>query len=207
VIAFDSPLNPQIAQAYIGINNYLLGKALGMQIRKIAPKGGLYCIQTERPDSPNHNDRVRGIIDGMTNNALNREIWQNAFGCPLKHFGDYDRALRQMVRTIDVFKVNIFISTGGGGQFLPTKYRKAITPFKAVIKSGELIIANIDTTLAQLAFLTEGLATLNVGQRPYEMGKRSAMVLKMLTDGQEVPKIINTGLTYCLPQTVNTCTQ
>ncbi|NRA55470.1 MAG: hypothetical protein HRU23_15110 [Gammaproteobacteria bacterium] len=150
----------------------------------------------------------RGITDGMTNSAQDQGIWKSSFGCPLRHFGDYDRALRQMVRTIDVFKVNIFISTGGGGQFLPAKYRKVITPFKAAIKSGELIIANIDTTfLAQLEFLTEGLATLNVGQRPYEMGKRSAIVLKMLTDGEEVPKIINTGLTYCLPQTVKTCTQ
>lgn len=206
IVAFDSPISSEVAQVYIGTDNYLLGKALGVEIRKIKPNGGSYCIQTERPDSPNHSGRIKGIMDGMTDNGKDKENWPNVFGCPLEHYGDYERAAKQMVRTIGKFNVDIFISTGGGSQFLPALYRKSIKPFKDDIETGKLIFANVDTLPTQLEYLKEGISTINVGQRPYEMGEWSVKVLNMLIEGEVVPSVINTGLTYCTQRTVGTCT-
>jgi len=207
IIAFDSPLNTEIAQSYIGTNNYLLGKALGKEIRKLKPDGGTFCIQSERPDSPNHNDRFEGIVDGLTSDGTESAKWKNNSGCPMHHMSDFKRANGQMLRAIDQYKVEVFIITGGGPQFLPKVYREIMAAYKGDIESGKLVLASIDTIPAQLQHLNEGISTVNVGQRPYQMGRWAAKVLNMITNGDIPPAVINTGLTYCNKDTVETCTQ
>jgi ribose transport system substrate-binding protein len=207
IVAFDSPLSSEIAQTYIGSNNYLLGKTLGNQIRKLRPNGGTYCIQTGRPDSPNHRERLQGIMDGMTKGGQDQKKWNNNAGCPLYHFGDDDRSWQQVARLFGKSGIDIFIVTGGGPQFRPEQYRKLVEPFKNDFKTGKLMIANIDTIPAQIEYLKEGIATVNVGQRPYEMGKWSVKVLKMLTDGEIPPAIIYTGMTICTQENADTCTE
>ena len=206
-ISFDSPLNSDISMSYIGTNNYLLGKSLGEEIRKLKPNGGNYCIQTERHDSPNHNDRVHGIVDGLTNSGLDSSKWKVVPRCPQKTMGDFEVSLKQMEVVLKFYEVDVFASTGGGPQFLPEQYREVIAPFKDKIESGELIFANIDTMPFQLEYLKEGISTVNVGQRPYDMGKMSIETLIKLSNGEKVPEIIYTGLTYCTKDTADTCTK
>jgi ribose transport system substrate-binding protein len=207
VISYDSPLSAEVAQTYIGSDNYLLGTTLGKQIRKLLPNGGTYCIQTGRPDSHNHRDRFQGIMDAMTLDGQDQEKWINTAGCPLYHFGDDDRSWRQVARLFGKAGIDIFIVTGGGPQFRPEKYRKLVEPFKNDLKTGKLMIANMDTIPAQIEFLKEGIATVNVGQRPYEMGKWSVRILKMLADGEIPPAIIYTGMTICTQKNADTCTR
>jgi ribose transport system substrate-binding protein len=180
---------------------------LGAEIRKLRPNGGTFCIQTERPDSPNHVDRLKGIMDGMTADGQDQKKWNNTYGCPMYSYGDDERATRQVARMFGKAGVGIFISTGGGPQFIPEQYRKLIEPFKDDIKTGKLIFANIDTIPAQIEYLKEGISTVNVGQRPYEMGKWSMKILKMLTDGEIPPLIIYTGVTICTQKNADTCTK
>lgn len=206
VVSFDSPLSTDISLAYIGTNNYLLGRALGAEVRKLRPQGGVFCIQAERPDSPNHQVRIGGIMDGLTKDGTDTSGWKSLSGCPLHQMGDYKRATAQMLRTIGRYNVEVFISTGGGSQFLPALYRKTMAPFKDKIKTGKLLFANVDTLPAQLQHLREGISTVNVGQRPYEMGWWAVKVLKLITDGEAYPMVINTGLTFCTKETVETCT-
>jgi len=205
IIAFDSPIHSSLAAAYIGTNNYLLGKALGNEIIALRPAGGTYCIQTERPDSPNHNERMRGIVDAFAESDR-ADAWQSISFCPIEHFGNFAQGTQQMAKVLTSFKPDVFISTGGGPQFLPQTYRAMMTPFRKKISAGELLIANIDTTPEQIQYLKEGLSTVNVGQQPYEMGKWSVSLLKMLTDGQPVPLIIYTGLTHCNAHSADYCT-
>lgn len=206
IVAFDSPLSNELSAAYIGTNNYLLGKQLGTELRQLKPSGGTYCLHSERPDSPNHQDRMRGIIDGLTDGGNEEGKWLSGFSCPLYHYGDFYAAVNQMIRVIKNFDVDTFISTGGGSQFLPEKYRQGLAPYKNAILEGQLTIASIDTLPVQLEYLHEGLSSLNVGQRPAEMGKWSLHILDLLTNGHHAPLIINTGLTVCLPDTTNDCT-
>jgi ribose transport system substrate-binding protein len=207
VVAFDSPLSTEIAQTYIGSDNYLLGRTLGNEITKLRPNGGTYCIQTGRPDSHNHRDRFEGIMDALTNDGQDKEKWINTAGCPLYHFGDDDRSWQQVARLFGKSGIDIFIVTGGGPQFRPEKYRKLVEPFKNNLKTGKLMIANMDTIPAQIEFLKERIATVNVGQRPYEMGKWSVRILKLLVDGELPPAIIYTGMTICTQNNTNTCTK
>jgi hypothetical protein len=41
-----------------------------------------------------------------------------------------------------------------------------VEPFKNDLKTGKLMIANMDTIPAQVEYLKEGIGTVNVGQRP-----------------------------------------
>ena len=207
VIAFDSPLDESISRAYVGTDNYAMGVSLGRQVKKLRPKGGSYCIQTERPDSPNHQYRVQGILDGLTDNQQEADRWTAVFGCPLEHYGDFERATRQMLRVFGDSHPDVFISTGGGPQFLPETYRKVIAPYKHALEAGQLIIANIDTIPEQLAYLKEGLSTVNVGQKPVEMGEKSLKVLHMLSEGKPVPAVITIGTNICTRASAGTCTQ
>lgn len=207
IVSFDSPLHPKISHAHIGTNNYQLGKALGIEVATLKPSGGAFCIQAERPNAPKHLQRIKGIMDGLTNNGKDSRKWKKLAGCPLHHQGDYRRATAQMVKVIDHYEAEVFISTGGGPQFLHTRHRKTMAPYKGIISSGQLVFASIDTNPVQLQHLREGLSTVNVGQRPYEMGKLALKVLKLISAGGKVhPNVIHTGLTYCRKKNVETCT-
>jgi ribose transport system substrate-binding protein len=205
IVAYDSPLSTEIAQAYIGTNNYLLGRTLGTQVRKLKPDGGTFCVVTERPDSPNHSERINGIMDGMTRDGQDQEKWENTVGCPMYNFGSIDRSAQQVARLLETHDFDIILVSGGGPQFRPAKYRKMMKPFKDDIKTGKLVFANIDTIPEQVEYLKEGIATVNVGQRPYEMGKWSVRILKRITDGEIPPVIVNTGMTICSQKNADRC--
>ncbi|BFM08531.1 substrate-binding domain-containing protein [Halioxenophilus aromaticivorans] len=206
IIGFDSPLSMELARAYVGTHNYLLGRALGREIVKLKPNGGSYCIHAERPDSPNHNDRIRGVED-IFRESNNPGHWQGIAACPIRHFGHAELGAKQMKRILNKFAPDIFISTGGGAQFVPQTYRKLVSPWRDKIASGELVIASIDTTPGQVELLKEGLATINVGQKPYEMGYWAVTLLNMHDNGQPIPLVVNTGLTLCDQRNYATCAQ
>jgi ribose transport system substrate-binding protein len=205
IVAYDSPLSSEVAQTYIGTDNYLLGRTLGTQVRKLKPDGGTFCILTERPDSPNHGDRIKGIMDGMTRDGQDQEKWKNTVGCPMYNYGSFERAGQQAARLLETHDFDIILVTGGGPQFKPEFYRKMMKPFKDDIKTGKLLFANIDTIPEQVEYLKEGIATVNVGQRPYEMGKWSVRILKMIADGEIPPVIIYTGMTICTQKNADSC--
>lgn len=77
---------------------------------------------------------------------------------------------------------------------------------KRILKAENSFLLIIDTVAVQLEYLKEGISTVNVGQRPYEMGKQSLLILQKLTNGEAVPVNINTGLTYCTQQNADNCT-
>ena len=45
IVSFDSPLSTDISLAYIGTNNYLLGRALGTEVRKLDLREGLFVFK------------------------------------------------------------------------------------------------------------------------------------------------------------------
>lgn len=204
IVAFDSPLNEPVAKAYIGTDNYAMGYRLGIEVRKMRPTGGTYCVQFASEVSPNHKQRLNGIIDGLTNSQQDTS-WSTVFGCPISFNGVKQRAIRQITRVLKTSKPDVLLSTGGGGIFSENAYKKAILPYKTKIASSELIIASIDTVPAQIRLLKEGLSTINIGQRPYEMGVKTFETLWALADKQKVDPIMYTGTTYCTQTNVDTC--
>ena len=58
-----------------------------------------------------------------------------------------------------------------------------------------------DTLPVQIDILKEGLASGNVGQRPFEMGYKAMYCLKDIKDGKPAPKDPTyTGLDVCTPE-------
>ncbi len=71
---------------------------------------------------------------------------------------------------------------------------------------GALALVVADTLPVQIDLLKEGLASGNVGQRPFEMGYRAMYFLKDIKDGKPAPKDPTyTGLDVCTPKTATTC--
>ena len=95
--------------------------------------------------------------------------------------------------------LDAFVPTGGWGEFLPDAYKNSMSKFKDRIASG-------DTLPMQLDELREGLATGNVGQRPFDMGYKVMYFLKDMKDGKAAPADPTyTGLDVCTPKNVDTC--
>ena len=78
IVTYDSDFetdavtrNPNLRAAYIGTNDFELGKALGEALKAEIPNGGNVIVQSGRSDSPNLNLRVMGCaplyLAGNTN--------------------------------------------------------------------------------------------------------------------------------------------
>lgn len=78
--------------------------------------------------------------------------------------------------------------------------------YKDKIASGKIAIAVADTLPMQLDALKQGLATGNVGQRPFEMGYKVMYALKDMKEGKAAPSDPTyTGLDICTPDNVDHC--
>ncbi len=102
--------------------------------------------------------------------------------------------------------LDAFVPTGGFGEFLGDAYKNSMAKYKDKIASGKIAIAVADTLPMQLDLLKEGLATGNVGQRPFDMGYKVMYFLKDMKDGKAAPADPTyTGLDICTPKNVDTC--
>lgn len=204
-VAFDSPINTSLADVFIGTENYEMGRVLGLEIAQLKPEGGTFCIQSSRPDSPNHQQRVEGILDGLIAGAGSTQLWQQGFGCPVYYYEDITTAHRQMTKMFSRYDVDTFLITGGGPQFNTVEYRSAVSPFLDKMESGDLVIGSMDTTPEQLSLLKDYYSTINIGQRPYDMGVWSVKAMQSILKEETVPQTIITGVSICTRDTVEVC--
>jgi ribose transport system substrate-binding protein len=219
VLTWDSDLLEQdkgLRVAYVGTHNYDIGVNLAKLAAAIKPKGGTSCIMSGGAAAANHNERMQGIRDtlsgkqsasapGETLNGQNG--WKEQAGCPLYTDDDFPRSIQQMEDTLAKYpNLDAFVATGGFPEFLPDAYRGVATKFKEKIASGKLALMIADTLPPQIELLKEGLASGNVGQRPFEMGYKAMYFLKDIKDGKPGPKDPTyTGLDVCTPKNVATC--
>ena len=70
-------------------------------------------------------------------------------------------------------ELDAFTPTGGFPEFLPDAYRNVASRSRTASRpaSSRMVIA--DTLPVQIDILKEGLASGNVGQRPFEMGYKA----------------------------------
>ena len=105
----------------------------------------------------------------------------------------------------DVFTKNAnldaFILVGGWAQFGPQAYAQVTDQVMAKLKAKQLIIIAGDTLPPQLDALKAGRSHAQIGQRPFEMGRRAPAVLIDLIEGKKVADPLYTGLDECTPAT------
>lgn len=219
VLTWDSDVLPEYTNlrvAYIGTHNYEIGTNLAKLAMEVKPDGGTICIQSGGAAAANHNERMQGIRDTLAGaesaespgeRLTGQNGWTELDGCPLYTDDDFPRSIQQfediMARTPDL---DAFIPTGGFPQFLPDANRAAVEKYKDKIASGELALVVADTLPVQIDQMREGLSIGQVGQRPFEMGYRSMLALKQMSDGGAAPDDPTyTGLDVCTPANVDTC--
>ncbi len=219
VLTWDSDLlekDKGLRVAYVGTHNYDIGVNIAKQVMAIKPKGGTICIQSGGAAAANHNERMQGIRDTLSGKESSESPgvrltgqngWKEADGCPLYTDDDFPRSIQQMEDVLAKYpNLDAFTPTGGFPEFLPDAYREIATKFKDKIASGALALVVADTLPVQIDLLKEGLASANVGQRPFEMGYKAMYFLKDIKDGKAPPKDPTyTGLDVCTPKTATTC--
>ena len=220
VLTWDSDLLPEnkdLRLAYIGTHNYEIGVNLAKAIQKVKPKGGKICIQSGGAAAANHNERMQGIRDtlgGMTGTTspgtklTGQNGWTEVDGCPLYTNDDFPLAVQQEEDILGKYPdLDAFVATGGFAQFLPDANKAMLEKFKKRIADGSLALAVADTLSMQLDQLAEGYSTVNVGQRPAEMGYRVIhAIYDMKTKNAAAPADPTyTGLDVCTKETAKTC--
>lgn len=219
VLTWDSDLLPkdkELRIAYIGTHNYDIGVNLAKLAMKIKPHGGTICIQSGGAAAANHNERMQGIRDTLSGQPskdppgvrlTGQNGWKEVDGCPLYTNDDFTVAVQQMEDILGKYpNLDAFIPTGGFPEFIEQAYKRVASNFKSKIANGQLALVVADTLPMQIDELKMGLASGNVGQRPFEMGYKVMYALKQIKDGKGNPSDPTyTGLDICTPQNVKTC--
>lgn len=224
VVTFDSDFSPQeraadpgLRQAYIGTDNFALGRTLGQQLKRLKPAGGRLCILSGHPGSPNLQERVRGLRAALKGNtdALDQPLagergWREHPRCPLYNDDKRDLGLNQLVFMLTLASerpgdLDAIVSTGFWPQMDP-RYPEAVSAFKPLLTSQRVVLLVTDTFDRQLRYLRQGLAHGNVGQDPYRMGYQAMQSLWEIVQGVPYAPSVSTPVTDCTPATVDRCT-
>jgi ribose transport system substrate-binding protein len=200
-----------LRKTYLGTNNYDMGVLMAKHLKEFKPKGGSVCLQLGNVAADNINARAAGFRDTIggkkgVDRLKGENGWTEIAGCPLFTNDQIDLANKQMS---DVFTKNpnldAFILVGGWAQFGPQAYAQVTDQVMAKLKAKQLIIIAGDTLPPQLAALKAGRSHAQIGQRPFEMGRRAPAVLIDLINDKKVADPLYTGLDECTPGNLDKC--
>jgi ribose transport system substrate-binding protein len=190
VITFDADAPNSQRQAYVGTDNYTLGKTLGEQLIKAHPTPGSYAIISGGPAAQNLAQRVDGARE-----VLKAAGWTEVGGSPT--FCNDDSALgMQQLNDLATGNPNLaaVVMVGGWPLFTENAYSSFYKAHKAAIDSGKLTIVSADTLPAELSELSKGEVAALVGQQPYAMGAKAMEILQALSQGKTEEPIQYVGL-------------
>ena len=203
-----------LRKTYLGTDNYLMGYRLGEYTKQAMPNGGKVCLIEGNAAADNILRRAQGFRDAVTGQkdlpALKGEGgWTEVSGCPVFTNDDGAKGVQAMT---DILAANpdldAFAIMGGWPLFgAPQPYRQLFKPMADKIASNKFYIAAADTIGDEVAIARDGLVSVLVGQRPFEMGYKAPSVMIDLVEGKKVDDPVFTGLDECTKDTVDTCIQ
>lgn len=207
VVTFDSDLEEEDQSyrlAYVGTNNFDFGVALGRYAEHFKRDGvNTICIQSGSERTPNLNERIKGVRFALSGNRSNAKLegvngWREHTRCPFYTLGKRDRALSQLEFMLAQPERAIFLAVAGFAQFSPD-YIETIQPYRSRIDANNVVIISADAEEIQLKALEQRLSTVNIGQRPFEMGRVGARLLyDFLIHNKKPEQEINyLGFYYC----------
>jgi ribose transport system substrate-binding protein len=200
-----------LRRTYLGTNNYDMGVLMARHLKQHKPKGGSVCLQLGNVAADNINARAAGFRETIAGrkgvDRLKGEGgWTEIAGCPVFTNDQIDLANQQMA---DVFtknpKLDAFMLIGGWAQFGPQAYAQVTDQVMARLKTKDLVIIAGDTLPPQLDALKAGRSHAQIGQRPFEMGRRAPAVLIDLINGKQVADPLFTGLDECTGANLGKC--
>ncbi|KKE81241.1 substrate-binding domain-containing protein [Pseudoalteromonas luteoviolacea] len=214
VVTFDSDLIKQqreFRMAYVGTNNFDFGVALGEAAKKYKSQNPQpICIQSGHYTTPNLNKRIEGVRFALSGNGTKKLNGQSGWieyeRCPLYTLGKRDEALNQLITILNYKTPPIFIAVAGFAQF-SEDYIPSLSKYKGDIASQKIKIISADTENIQLKALALGLSTVNIGQKPYQMGMKSTELLYHYVKTGKKPNTDSFYLDfhYCEQSTAMSC--
>jgi ribose transport system substrate-binding protein len=199
---------------YLGTDNYLMGYRLGEYLKAAKPNGGTLCTIQGNPGADNIARRAQGTRDAITGQKGLAELkgeggWTEVAGCPVYTNDDGAKGVQAMTDILAANpKLDAFVLEGGWPLFgAPQPYRQLFGPMADKIASNEFYIAAADTIGEEVAIAKEGLVSVLVGQRPFEMGYLAPKYMIELVEGKKVDDPVFTGLDECTKDTADTCIQ
>jgi ribose transport system substrate-binding protein len=200
-----------LRKTYLGTNNYDMGVLMAKHLKGLKPKGGTVCLQLGNVAADNINARAQGFRDTISGKKKIERLkgeggWTEISGCPLFTNDQIDLANQQMADTfIANPNLDAFILVGGWAQFGPQAYAQVTDQVMGKLKEKKLVIVAGDTLPPQMAALKAGRSHAQIGQRPFEMGRRAPAVLIDLINKKPVKDPLYTGLDECTPQNLGKC--
>lgn len=201
-----------LRRTYLGTDNYQMGYKLGEYLKQAMPSGGTLCTIEGGAAADNILRRAQGTRDALTGQkglpALTGQAgWTEVSGCPV--FTNDDGAIGVQAMT-DILaanpKLSAFVLEGGWPLFAaPQAYRQLMGPLQSRIADNSFYVPAADTIGAEPQILRDGLVSVLVGQRPFEMGYKAPSVMIDLIDGKTVSDPVFTGLDECTKATIDTC--
>jgi ribose transport system substrate-binding protein len=217
VMTVDADLKKEDAglrKTYLGTDNYLMGFRLGEYTKKAKPNGGTVCLIEGNAAADNILRRAQGFRDAVTGTkdlpALKGEGgWTEVAGCPVFTNDDGAKGVQAMTDILAANpKLDAFAIMGGWPLFgAPQPYRQLFGPLKDRLAKNDFYIAAADTIGDEVGIAKDGLVSVLVGQRPFEMGYKAPSVMLDLIAGKKVDDPVFTGLDECTKDTVDTCIQ
>jgi ribose transport system substrate-binding protein len=214
IITVDADLlaaDHALRRTFVGSDSYQMGEKFAEALKKLKPNGGKICLQLATAATDNINRRAAGTRDGLAGNKGTDRLagqngWTEVEGCPVYSNGDIALANKQLA---DVLLANpdldAFVPMGGWAQFGQQAYAQSIDQFKDRLDSGKLVVVSGDTGDTNLDALKNGRSTVNIGQRPFELGYRAAVVMLDLINGKTVEDPVNVDFDVCTKATLETC--
>lgn len=229
VLTYDSDFGPEelaetpnLRQTYIGTDNFGMGLALGERLRDLKPKGGSLCIISGRAETPNLQQRVRGLRAALLDKQIDQDTvslntripdagqWHEHRRCPLYSQERPQTSLLQMETMLEAVGKEADAATAlvvvGLWPQLNSSFDTVMAQFQQQMDNQEIIVLLADTMPFQLPHIKAGLSHGNIGQRPYAMGYKAMETLYAIVKKQPVDDIIYTPLTDCRKDNTDSCT-
>jgi ribose transport system substrate-binding protein len=219
IMTIDADLLPAdqgLRTTYFGTHNYGMGVAFCENLKELQPNGGKVALMFGNPAAENLNERGYGFRDCIQGEVLSavdtkgRDPLTGQGGwtevAPTFTNDDIATANQQFA---DVLAANpdlkAYVLLGGWAQQGCEAFNATGAQYKDRFESGDLVVVAGDTVGCQLDTVRAGFSQVNVGQRPYQMGREAPDVMIKIINGEMVEDPIYTGLDICTPENVDTC--
>jgi ribose transport system substrate-binding protein len=219
IMTIDADLLPAdqgLRTTYFGTHNYGMGVAFCENLKELQPNGGKVALMFGNPAAENLNERgygFRDCIQGEVMSAVDTKGRDPLTGqggwtevAPTFTNDDIATANQQFA---DVLAANpdlkAYVLLGGWAQQGCEAFNATGAQYADRFASGDLVVVAGDTVGCQLDTVRAGFSQVNVGQRPYQMGREAPDVMIKIINGEMVEDPIYTGLDICKPDNVDTC--
>lgn len=212
VVTFDSPFNDtefDAAPTYVGVNNYLFGRDLGMMAQWLRPHAGTLCIMSVEHD-PNLQQRVEGIRRALSGDPErssdlpldSEQGWTEADRCPLLSAGSSADALTQLRGILQNIRPDVLISVGHWPVINERGFRTLLEENNLRTgTSGPGIIVGVGgITSSYRELLTEGLLSGIVSIDFDEIGAKTYQQMNAIVKGKSVEPSVYTNSIFIPPQ-------